>query len=298
MTTIWQPVEATHQDVVTPAAASALHDLLDRDGDPPGVGSPLPLLWHWLAFLPQARQSDLGEDGHPRTGTFLPPADGRSRMYAGGRIAIGSAPAVGEPLTRTSRVSDVARKKGRTGDLMFVTVDHELASDRAAIHERQNIVYRDARRFEAREAPELREDAHAWVWGRDVRIEPTLLFRFSALTYNAHRIHYDRDYATDVEGYPALVVHGPLQAVLLADAVARFFPCRAVRSFEFRALAPAFDDHDLRLRLKGSSLGEAAEDAPTGGATVEVAAFSGHVKTMTAAAALEPAPAAVSFTAF
>jgi 3-methylfumaryl-CoA hydratase len=298
MTTVWQPIEATHQDVVTSAAASALHDLLDRDGDPPDAGSPLPLLWHWLAFLPQARQSDLGEDGHPRTGSFLPPADGRSRMYAGGRIAIGSAPVVGEPLTRTSRVSDVARKKGRTGDLMFVTVDHEFTSGRAVIHERQNLVYRDARRFEAREAPEPREDAHVWAWGRDVRIEPTLLFRFSALTYNAHRIHYDRDYATGAEGYPALVVHGPLQAVLLADAVARVFPGRAVRSFEFRALAPAFDDHDLQLRLKGPSLDEAPEGTPTDGDTIELAAFSGRVKTMTAAAVLEPTPTGETFTVF
>jgi 3-methylfumaryl-CoA hydratase len=231
------------EDLVTATAARALHDLLDRPGEAPQDGDPLPILWHWLAFLPQARQAELGDDGHPRTGDFLPETKGLRRMYAGGEVRVTGAPRVGERMTRTSEVVDVTRKRGRSGELLFVTVEHRID---AGIVERSDIVYREP-------AP-----AKAATAGEAV-IDPTLLFRFSALTYNAHRIHYDRDYATAVEGYPGLVVHGPLQAILLANTVTR-----PVTRFAFRSIAPAFDIHALRV------------DAD------ELAVYSGHTKTMTA----------------
>jgi 3-methylfumaryl-CoA hydratase len=277
----WEPVVERRADVVTHAAASALHDLLDRDGERPAKGSPLPLLWHWLAFWPQSRQDDLGPDGHPRPGTLLPATQGRSRMYAGGRVTREGSVTVGGDLIRTSSVSAVATKSGRTGELMFVTVDHAIDSTaaRATIREQQDFVYRGAHQYQAPPSA-THADATAerdWSWSREVPIEATLLFRFSALTYNAHRIHYDRDYATAVEGYPGLVVHGPLQALLLADAIERALPGDTVSAFAFRGHAPAFDDHPLRIRL-----------TTTGAEGVEVAAFSGHRHTMSATATLSP----------
>jgi 3-methylfumaryl-CoA hydratase len=265
----WQPVRETREDTVTPAAARALHELLDRDGPGPRAGDPLPILWHWLAFWPQARQSELGEDGHPHAGRFLPPTGDRRRMYAGGRVAVTGTPAVGAPLTRTSQVAEVTRKTGRSGELLFVAVDHRIDADGAAIDERAGLVFRD------RAAPADLPPAGAGVAAdREVAIDPALLFRFSALTHNAHRIHYDRRYATEVEGYPGLVVHGPLQAVLLADAVARVRPDRVVTAFAFRATAPAFDAHPLQLQIR---------DGREPG-TAELAAYSGGTMTMAATA--------------
>jgi 3-methylfumaryl-CoA hydratase len=270
----WQPTTEIREDVVTAAAARALHDLLDRDGPAPQDGDPLPILWHWLAFLPRARQTDIGEDGHPGTGDSLPPTAGRKRMYAGGRVTVTGTPTVGVPLTRSSRVADVTRKTGRTGELLFVAVDHHIAADGGTIDDRNDLVYRDPSSGSGARSRDADIDADA-IWGRDVAIDPTLLFRFSALTYNAHRIHYDRDYATSVEAYPGLVVHGPLQAVLLADAAARALPGRAVTRFAFRSTAPAFDSHPLHLRVRHGQQGE----------TIELAAYSDGAPTMTATAA-------------
>jgi 3-methylfumaryl-CoA hydratase len=272
--TDWQPTTETRQDTVSPAAARALHDLLDRDDPAPHDGDPLPILWHWLAFLPQARQCEIGEDGHPRPGDFLPPTAGRRRMHAGGRVTVTGTPTIGAPLTRTSQVADVTRKRGSSGELLFVAVDHLTAADRGTIRERNDLVYRNASAAPSTLSAEGDIDADV-LWGREVAIDPTVLFRFSALTYNAHRIHYDRDYATSVEGYPGLVVHGPLQAMLLADAAARAFPDRTVTRFAFRSTAPAFDPHPLHLRVRR---GQQAE-------TIELAGYSDGARTMTATAA-------------
>ena len=285
-------------DRVPEAAAGAMHDLLDRQGDRPTAATPLPLLWHWLAFLPQAKQADLGADGHPRTGSFLPPAHGRSRMYAGATITRTGNLRVGERLHRASTVASVVSKKGKTGELTFVTVHHDLTShdslDERRISEDQDIVYRDPGPTKA-PSPTATGDVDPgdpdWVWGRHVAIDPTLLFRFSALTYNAHRIHYDRDYATGVEGYPGLVVHGPLQAMLLADALERLYPDRFITSFQFRAVAPAFDDYSLNLRVSTAVPVTAAGWTPTGEDGVErvtAAAFSARRHTMSVEATLAP----------
>lgn len=269
----WQPSRQVSQDQVSPVAARALHDLLNMDRPAPQPGDPLPPLWHWLAFLPQARQDELGPDGHPRTGTFLPPAGERKRMYAGGQITRSGLVRVGQPLTRTSVVSDCRVKQGRSGELLFVTVDHVLRGEEGQIAERQDIVYRlpDA---STSPAPATMEPTEQWLSVKDVSIDPTLLFRFSALTYNAHRIHYDRDYATRVEGYPGLVVHGPMQAVMLAALAEDSEPGRTLHAFSFRSIAPAFDHAPLQLRLRSGS------DIQT----LELAAFSEGRQTMQASA--------------
>jgi 3-methylfumaryl-CoA hydratase len=216
-----------------------------------GPGSPVPPLWHWFFFLPVAPQAQLGGDGHPQRGGFLPPIDLPRRMFAGARIRFVRPLVVGKPALRHSLIRDVTEKQGRTGALAFVTVAHRIDQDGAVcIEEEQDIVYREAGAPVS--APELRAlpPAPAGSWTRLISPTPTLLFRFSALTFNAHRIHYDRPYATGEEGYPGLVVQGPLTAVLLLELVrthAHEHAHRAVAAFEFRARAPLFDLAPFRL---------------------------------------------------
>jgi 3-methylfumaryl-CoA hydratase len=214
-------------------------------------------LWHWLAFLPDASQAELGSDGHPRLGTFLPPTRLPRRMFAGGRIEFGSPIAVGEFIRRRSVVTSVTEKFGRSGELLFVEVTHELSCDsQTSVTETQDLVYRPASPSGAATGSpattggtaDAGADDRNWAWGLELATDPTLLFRFSALTYNAHRIHYDRAYATEVEGYPGLVVHGPLQAIALAELCRRNARDRRVATFTFRALRPAFDGAPLQLR--------------------------------------------------
>ncbi|MFJ4170747.1 MaoC family dehydratase N-terminal domain-containing protein [Paenarthrobacter sp. NPDC089714] len=284
MTDQWLPTTVERRDVVSVAAATALHDLLDTGGNAPRLGDPLPLLWHWLAFLPQARQSDLGPDGHPVTGTFLPPSGGRQRMYAGGHVTVTKPPRIGDPLTRKSTVTDVQHKSGRSGELMFVTVEHGVSSATGELSDRNDIVYKHPAPLPGKtgggtqRTAAITDQDTGWEWGRTVDIDPALLFRFSALTYNAHRIHYDRDYAVNTEGYPGLVVHGPLQAVLLADALSVVLPHHRPTSFSFRSTAPAFDNAPLVLRYRSSG----------GAGVAEIAAFSNGTQTMTATAVLTP----------
>jgi 3-methylfumaryl-CoA hydratase len=275
MSAEWQPTTEHRVGVVTTESARAMHDLLDIESPSPRAGDPLPILWHWLTFLPEARQSDLGQDGHPRTGGFLPPVGDRVRMYAGGAVTRTGLVRIGEDLAKTSGVASVESKTGRSGELLFVEVDSRLAAENGSLHETSNIVYKQPSPFRSASPGGDLVDGE-WSSGREVSPDPTLLFRMSALTYNAHRIHYDRSYATEVEGYPGLVVHGPLQAILLADLLRRSFPAHTVESFRFRSTAPAFDTDPLQLRLR--------IDADQ--STAELAAFSGGRKTMTAQAAL------------
>jgi len=247
----WAPVEQHDTDLVPAGAAAAMHSLLDAPGDPPRTGDPLPTLWHWMAFVPRVPQSQLGADGHPAKGTFLPPVPLPRRMFAGATLDLPTPIAVGEPIHRRGVVSSVEEKTGRSGSLVFVKVAYDYdAGGASAISEVQDIVYREPVPGSGDRAtspsPDLVPDE--WTWARDVEITPTLLFRFSALTYNAHRIHYDREYATAVEGYPGLVVHGPFQAVALAELCRRHAPDRRLTRFEFRAVGPAFDDGPLLLR--------------------------------------------------
>ena len=229
------------QDQVTLTPMTALAAMLDRDDPPAAPGDDLPPLWHWLYFLPVHRQSLVGADGHPKRGGFLPPVDLPRRMWAGSQLEFLRPLTAGSATTRLSSIESVTHKQGRTGDLVFVKVKHEV-SDAAglAIVERQDIVYRD--HPAASDKPAASQAAPAGAqWAREVIPDPVLLFRYSALTLNGHRIHYDRPYATAEEGYEGLVVHGPLLATLLMDSLRSTLPGVGVRSFSFRAIKPVVD---------------------------------------------------------
>lgn len=228
-------------DQITPVPMAALAATLDIDAPTPKTGDPLPPLWHWLYFLSIHRQSDLGPEGHSTKGGFLPPVPLPRRMWAGGRFEFHRPLRVGGTYTRTSRIADVQHKEGRTGPLVFVVVRHEIGNaEGIALAEEQDLVYRDhPQPSETMPASQLAtKDAK---WERVVQPDDVLLFRYSALTFNAHRIHYDWRYATKVEGYPGLVVHGPLIATLLLDSVRRNMPEVEVTRFSFRAVNPLFD---------------------------------------------------------
>jgi 3-methylfumaryl-CoA hydratase len=219
----------------------------------------LPQLWHWLYFLPLHRQSEIGTDGHPRRGGFLPPVPLPRRMWAGGRLtwAKENPLAVGDAVRRFSRIESVSHKAGRTGDLLFVLVKHEVHNAKGlALTEEHDIVYRAAAQpGDPQPAPMASEESAAWQ--REIVPDDVLLFRYSALTFNGHRIHYDRRYVTEVEGYPGLVVHGPLIATLLTDLVRRHAPGAFMQRFEFKAVRPTFDLHPLRVNGQPSADGKA-----------------------------------------
>jgi 3-methylfumaryl-CoA hydratase len=235
----WIGRSETLEDVATAAPLAGLAALLDHDM-PPWADGFVPPLGHWLYFLPHARQSEIDVDGHPRRGGFLPPVDLPRRMFAGSTVKFHAPVAVGTKLERHGTILDVTEKNGTSGRLVFVKVRHEILADGIlAITEEQDIVYREAATGGAAGAREAApRPAHHT---RRVTPDPTLLFRFSALTFNAHRIHYDRDYCRDVEGYPGLVVQGPFIATLLLDHLLRERPGTRVMEFRFRARSPLYD---------------------------------------------------------
>jgi 3-methylfumaryl-CoA hydratase len=236
----WIGRSETAADTVTAAPVAALAATLDRDPALPAPGEALPPLWHWLYFLPLHRQSELGLDGHARRGGFLPPVDLPRRMWAGGRLEFRRPLRVGAAITRRSTIADVTHKAGRGGDLVFVLVRHEIAdAEGVALTEEHDIVYRAAPAPGA-PAPAPRPAPEGGVWRREIAPDPVLLFRYSALTFNGHRIHYDRSYVTGTEGYPGLIVHGPLIATLLADLLRREVAA-PMTAFRFRAVSPLFD---------------------------------------------------------
>jgi 3-methylfumaryl-CoA hydratase len=226
-------------DTAMPGPIAALSALLDRDDPAPRMGDPAPPLAHWLYFLPMHRQSETGPDGHPRRGGFLPPVPLPRRMWAGSRLEWHKPLSVGTPIRRTSRIADVKLKEGRSGPLVFVTVRHEVGdAGGIAIVDEHDIVYRNET-GQAVSAPVPAPTNE--TWSRVIHPDPVLLFRYSAATANGHRIHYDHPYVTRVEGYPGLVVHGPLIATLLIDLLRRSLPGVALRTFAFRAVRPLFD---------------------------------------------------------
>jgi 3-methylfumaryl-CoA hydratase len=233
-------------DVAAPGPVDRLAALLDRRDPPAEPGAPLPPLFHWLYFLAADPPGALGPDGHPRRGGFLPADEALPRrMWAGGRIAFHHDVAIGAAIRRRSEVVAMKERQGRSGRLLLVTVRHVIGpaeSEAAAIIEEHDIVYRTAT-APAAAAPAAPETA---AWRRSLMPDAVMLFRYSALTYNGHRIHYDRDWAR-AEGYPGLVVHGPLVATLLLDLLRRADPDRAIRRFTFRARSPAFDGDRLDL---------------------------------------------------
>jgi 3-methylfumaryl-CoA hydratase len=241
-------------EILVPGPAQALGALLDVPVPNVADGEGLPLLWHWAYLLDRPAQADLGPDGHPVRGTVpAPPGPGLRRMWAGGRVRASGVLRSGEPATRRSRVLSAEDKQGRSGPLTFVTVHHQiLQRGRVVVDEQQHLVYRAAAVSAGRQRTAA-ATADAVVppgdGERSIDVSPTLLFRFSALTYNAHRIHYDRGYARDVEGYPGLVVHGPLQALAMAEtaraAGRQDNPDAGDRTVHNRLLSPLFDHQGM-----------------------------------------------------
>ncbi len=254
----WQGRMDVQQDQVTAAPMQAMSATLDRDDPLPMAGAALPPLWHWLYFLPKNLHREIGPDGHPHRGGFLPPVPLPRRMWAGSQLTwnTNNPLRVGDALERTSRIVSVTPKLGRTGAMVFVQVEHVLCNGHGvALTELHDIVYRDAPRA-SDPAPQPTASPTGAPWQREVTPNEVMLFRYSALTFNGHRIHYDRSYVTQVEGYPGLVVHGPLIATLLLDLLQRQAPSAVLKSYTFKALRPCFDGRVLRVNGEPSPDGK------------------------------------------
>ena len=229
----WLGKQQTVVDRMDPGHAARIAVTL---GDPiPEVGMRLSPLWHWAFFLETVPIAQTGLDGHPARGSFLPPADNRNRMWAGGRVSFNGALEVGVEARKTSTVTAIQEKKGRTGSLLFVTVKHDIEQKgKLVVSEEQDIVYREP------SPPKLQgtEPAPPSDWSEPVDPSPVLLFRYSAVTFNSHRIHYDHPYVTQTEGYPGLVIHGPLIATMMCRAFAHAHPKASVMHLAYRGLRP------------------------------------------------------------
>jgi len=239
----WIGKSETVFDIATATPYAALAATLDRAPERPSPGTPLPALWHWLYFLPLHRQSEIGPDGHAKRGGFLPPVPLPRRMWAGSQFEFHRPLRVGDHLTRVSTIHDVTEKSGRTGTLVFVKVRHEIHRGEEpdiALTEFHDIVYREAPKPDDVVPPPKAAPPNA-TWEKQWVPDDVLLFRYSALTFNGHRIHYDRRYVTEVEGYPGLIVHGPMIATLLLDLLRHKLPDVELARYEFRAVRPVFD---------------------------------------------------------
>jgi len=234
-------------DTLTIAPMEGLAATLDRDNTAFSLGDTLPPLWHWLYFLAPSKQSELAEDGHPHRGDFLPPIDLPRRMWAGSRLKFIRPLLAGESIQRRSTIKSIKLKQGRSGNLGFVCVAHELSdASGVVLIEEHDIVYRDIPTGKLSAKHALKADEHH-DFARTVTPDPVLLFRYSALTFNGHRIHYDRAYAIDAESYPGLVVHGPLLATFLLELFADNYPAATLSGFSFKAIKPVFDTGSFQV---------------------------------------------------
>lgn len=303
----WRPGPVTMTRRVDPWMAEAFAGLIGSPAPAVLDGDPLPPMWHWFTLLEHAATSEIGADGHPANGHFLPPIPGRRRMFAGGRLTLDAPIPFGADLTATSSLAAVTIKQGRSGEMAFVTVRHELsvrgvASGRVSGTvsgtaegtvvgtEEQDIVYRsepEGTPVRVMSRTESGEPEPQGDWKLSLPTDPVLLARFSALTYNGHRIHYDKPYATQAEGYPDLVIHGPLLALLALELPRLHAPDLTVTRFEYRLVRPAF--LPSRIIAAGSPGGGAADGAADGAtprtATLTVAA-AGSAPSLTAQATL------------
>lgn len=261
----WIGREDVGEEEASRGLVSRFNAMLNRPG-PVNDGDVAPQLIHFCIAPATAPTSLLGEDGHPARGGFLPPVPLPRRMWAGGKLEFLSPIRVGGKVSRRSTVRDVVVKEGRSGTLCFVTVDHRIECDGTlAINERQDIVYRDVDRAEPGQQPKKpATPAPEGQWSETIEPTTPLLFRYSALTFNGHRIHYDLPYTRDVEGYPGLVVHGPLQATLLIH-FAEKLKGTAPSVFEFRSLSPLFDNAPFTINAREDEGGLALWTARPGG---------------------------------
>lgn len=247
----WIGRSVEREDRVEAGAVERLLATFDDGESRLGPGAVLPPMWHWLAFLPRSAESSLGPDGHPHVDAdeLRPEMGLPRRMFAGGSLEVHAPLHVGAELRRVSTLTDIKEKSGRSGRLVFLTLRHRIfEAGKLAVEEVQNAVYREAGSPTAACVPLKPEDLPkppAGAWVRTIRPDPMLLFRYSALTFNTHRIHYDQPYATGVEAYPGLIVHGPLIAMLLLELVRRNSG-RSIRAFRFEARAPLFEGQPFR----------------------------------------------------
>lgn len=244
-------------DLVTAQLVKGLRATLFLDIGTPVTGDAAPFTVHWCLAQPVYPMSMLGPDGHPTRGGFLPPVPLPRRMWAGGELEFLEPLRVGDEATRSSRIADVTVKTGSTGTLCFVSVNHEITTSRGvAIRERQDIVYRDVATGGQNAAPAKPAAAPPTAKHRESHVaDPVLLFRYSALTFNGHRIHYDRDYVTKVEGYPGLVFHGPMQAALLVEFAAKLHGGTAPKKFSYRGVQPLFEGSEFSVNANETAAG-------------------------------------------
>ncbi|MGE5255789.1 MAG: MaoC family dehydratase N-terminal domain-containing protein [Hyphomicrobiales bacterium] len=251
MDEIFEPKEIVQDDFISVEVLNRMSLTLDYDMrfEP---GAVVPKLWHWLFFLPQVKASDTGADGHPKTGGFIPALQGLDRrMWAGSRFWFHADLRAGQQAERKSVVRKVTRKEGKTGKLGFVLVEHQLSQNgRLVLTEEHDIVYKQAPTSPVTVASVnagLKRPEKAAQWSDTIQPNPVLLFRYSALTFNAHRIHYDRDYCREEFGFPGLAVHGPLIATLLIELVRKNLPSSRVIEYSFRAQGPIFDFQTFKV---------------------------------------------------
>jgi len=243
-------------DIVTAQLVKGRRATLFQEIGDPKPGDAAPFTSHWCLAPPVFPMSQLSQDGHPTRGGFLPPVPLPRRMWAGGELEFRDALRVGDESKRASRISDVTMKTGSTGVLCFVSVEHEVTTPRGtAISERQDIVYRDA--SSGQSAPQAKPAAAPpLAQHRESHMaDPVLLFRYSALTFNGHRIHYDRDYVTEVEGYPGLIFHGPLQASFIVELAAKLRGGKPPRKFSYRGLQPLFEGSEFSINANETAAG-------------------------------------------
>jgi 3-methylfumaryl-CoA hydratase len=243
-------------DIVTAQLVKGLRATLFQEIGEPKTGDAAPFTTHWCLAQPVFPMSELGPDGHPARGGFLPPVPLPRRMWAGGELEFFDALRVSDEAKRTSRISDVTMKTGSTGTLCFVSVAHEVTTSRGlAIRERQDIVYREM--SGTSQAPAAKPAAPPpGAQHRESHVsDPVLLFRYSALTFNGHRIHYDRDYVTKVEGYPGLIFHGPLQATFIVELAAKLHGGQPPKKLSYRGLQPLFEGSEFSINANKTDAG-------------------------------------------
>ncbi len=246
----WIGNKETTGETISVEPLHRMRALLDYTPKTMSDGELVPPLWHWAYFINPARASELGRDGHAAQGEFMPPVPLPRRMWAGCQLKFSAPLRVGETARRESTVRDVKLKQGRSGILCFVDVEHAiLVGDELKLTEIHNIVYRDTKQPDDDKArsPQAPDDAQ---WTRAMKPDSTLLFRYSALTFNGHRIHYDLDFCRQQEGYPGLVFHGPLTATLLIEMLSQQNPGKSLESCDYRAYSPLFDDASFTLNGK------------------------------------------------
>ena len=254
----WVGRKESVADEITAWPVKAMTATLDRNDPVPARGEPIPIGWHWFYFLEAKPASELAHDGHAKRGGFLPPVPLPRRMWAGGRFEFRRPLRMGEPARRDSEIVSVESKRGKSGELVFVTVRHTiLGSGEVTAIEDHDIVYREAAKPDEIQ-PDGKPAPQHPLWTRSLVGDPVLLFRYSALIFNAHRIHYDLPYVMEEEHYPGLIVHGPLQATLLLD-LCRRHSARPVRHFDYRAMYPLFHTETFTVNGNPSADGASAD---------------------------------------